>query len=66
MALGGVWIEPNNDSTNFVWQGKWPADIIRHIFSFTNAGVKTTNLYLELAALVLQESVFISTSASLA
>ena len=42
-VAGWVCIEPNKDGTSVVWQVKWPADIIRHLVSFSNPGGTITN-----------------------
>ena len=63
-GAGGVWIDANEDSTNFVWRANWPSDIVQQLVRFTNPGGIITNSDLELAALVLHEAVFSSISTS--
>ena len=63
-GTGGVWIDPNKDSTNFSWQVKWLADIVRQLVSFTNPVGTLTKPVLELASLVLHEAVVSSISTS--
>ena len=57
-GAGGVWLDPNADGHNFVWRFEWPEDIRRDLVSWSNPGGRITNSDLELAALILQESVF--------
>ena len=55
---GGVWLDPNDDGTHFVWRYQWPADIQADLVSVTNPNGGITNSDLELAALVLHEATF--------
>ena len=58
MGAGDVWIDPNDDSHNFVWWFEWSEDIWNDLVSWDNPKGRITNSNLELAVLVLQESVF--------
>ena len=64
LGAGGVWIDPSKYGKNYTWHVKCPADITQEMFSFTNTEGTITNSDFELVALVLQEAVFISSSAS--
>ena len=57
MGTGGVWIDPNNDGVNRVWQVQLPADIVAELFIFDKPKGAITNSDIELEALVLQESI---------
>ena len=55
---GGVWLNPNEDGTHFVWRLQWPHDIQEDLISLINPDVHITNSDLELAALVRYEATF--------
>ena len=59
----GVCINTNKDGTNFAWQVKWSANIVRQLVNFTNTVSTITNSDLELVVLVLHEEFFISINA---
>ena len=54
----GVWIDPDGSRKNFVWRVQWPVDLVADLVTWENPAGGITNLDLELAALVLQESCF--------
>ena len=58
LGAGGVWLNLNGDGQHYVWRLQWPHDIMDDLVSFANPKGRITNSDLELAALVLQESLF--------
>ena len=54
----GAWIHPNGYGSIFLWCLDWPKDIVEDLVIWLNLLGGTTNPYLELFALVLQESYF--------
>ena len=63
-GAGGVWIDPNGNGLNYLWQLPWPLDIMVDLVSHTNMIGWITNSDLNLATLVLQEGVFPTISPS--
>ena len=58
VGAGGVWVYPNEDRVNRIWQVQWPEYTKAELTSFKNIKRETTNSDLGMAALVLKESVF--------
>ena len=58
MDEGEVWIEPDGKGEKFIWQVQWLSDIVSDLVTWDNPAGGITNPYLELAALVLQDSCF--------
>ena len=58
VRAGGLWVEPNEDGFNRVWRIQWPEDVTDDLVNFDNPKRAITNSDLEVANLVLQESVF--------
>ena len=56
---GGVGIDPDGTGENFVWSVQWTEYIFSDLVTRDNTSGGITNSYLELAALVLQESCFL-------
>ena len=60
LGARGVWIDPNENSNNYTYRVKWPANITQELVSFTNPEGTITNSYLELEVMVLHNAVFSS------
>jgi hypothetical protein len=56
-GAGGVWFGADRELTPLVWRVQWPKDITDAVVSFKNPSGRITNSDLELAGVVLQNSV---------
>ena len=59
LGAGGFWIDPDGTGATFVWWVQCPVEIVSDLVTWDNPAGGITNLYLELATLVLQESCFL-------
>jgi hypothetical protein len=56
-GAGGVWFGAKNPLSPIVWRVQWPRDITRKVVSFDNPSGTITNSDLEMAGVLLQETV---------
>jgi hypothetical protein len=56
-GAGGVWFGAKNPLSPIVWRVQWPDDITKNVISFDNPTGSITNSDLEMAGVLLQETV---------